>query len=118
MVDREIRFWQPPLPATTPAHPCRNQPGVRGAVYVHDGVVAHEQRLGRLRPTEQAQRLGELDPESSEAASLLRKVGERMAWDAEAALQAGPPGDAERLLRQCLELVPDHPRCLAVAESL
>ena len=65
-----------------------------------------------------ALRLGELDPESSEAASLLRKVGERMAWDAEAALQAGPPGGAERLLRQCLELVPDHPRCLAVAESL
>lgn len=65
-----------------------------------------------------ALRLGELDPESSEAASLLRKVGERMAWDAEAALQAGPPGDADRLVRQCLELVPDHPRCLAVAESL
>ncbi len=64
-----------------------------------------------------ALRLAELDPESDDAASLLRKVGERMAWDAEAALEDGPPDQADELLRQCLELVPDHPRCLEVSQE-
>ena len=64
-----------------------------------------------------AARLAELDPESDEAASLMRKVGERMAWDAQAALADGPPEQADELLRQCLELVPDHPRCLEVSQQ-
>jgi hypothetical protein len=61
-----------------------------------------------------AQRLAALQPDSPEAASLLLKVGERMAWDAEAALTEGPPGRAEQLVSECLALVPDHPRCQAV----
>jgi len=65
-----------------------------------------------------AQRLATLDPASEEAASLLRKVAERMAWDAEVALQDGPEGRAEELLEQCLALVPDHPRCLDLSEAL
>jgi serine/threonine-protein kinase len=61
-----------------------------------------------------AQRLAVLQPESAEATSLLRKVGEHMAWDATAALDEGPEGRAAELVRECLALVPDHPRCLAV----
>jgi len=61
-----------------------------------------------------AQRLAALQPDSPEAASLLLKVGEHMAWDAEAAQADGPPGRAEELVRECLALVPDHPRCQAV----
>ena len=63
-----------------------------------------------------ALRLAELDPDSEEAASLLRKVGERMAWDAEAALDAGMSERVDELVSQCLALVPEHPRCTAVAE--
>jgi hypothetical protein len=48
----------------------------------------------------------------------LLKVGERMAWDAEAALQDGSDEEAEELLTGCLDLVPDHPRCLAVRGEL
>ena len=55
-----------------------------------------------------------LDPGSAEARSLLLKVAERMAWDADAALQDGLPDDARSLALYCLELVPTHPRCLAV----
>jgi len=65
-----------------------------------------------------ALRLAELVPGSPEATSLLLKVGERMAWDAEAALEDGPPERADQLVRECLALVPDHPRCLAVSETL
>jgi hypothetical protein len=61
-----------------------------------------------------ALRLAALQPDSPEARSLLLKVGERMAWDAEVALVEGPSGRAAELLRRCLALVPDHPRCLAV----
>ena len=61
-----------------------------------------------------ALRLAALQPDSQEAESLLLKVGERMAWDAEAALQDGPAGRAEELVRECLALVPNHPRCQAV----
>jgi serine/threonine-protein kinase len=61
-----------------------------------------------------ALRLAALQPDSREAESLLLKVGERMAWDAEAALVEGPSGRAEELVRECLALVPDHPRCQAV----
>jgi hypothetical protein len=64
-----------------------------------------------------ALRLGELDPESERVTALLRKVGERMAWDAEAALGDGVPERADELLQQCLELVPDHERCLSVTAS-
>ena len=61
-----------------------------------------------------ALRLAALQPDSPEAASLLLKVGEHMAWDAEAALQDGPAGRADELVRECLALVPNHPRCQAV----
>jgi len=61
-----------------------------------------------------ALRLAALQPDSPEARSLLLKVGERMAWDAEAALVDGPTGRAEELVRDCLALVPSHPRCQAV----
>jgi hypothetical protein len=61
-----------------------------------------------------ALRLAALQPDSPEARSLLLKVAERMAWDAEVALVEGPSGRAEELVRQCLELVPDHARCRAV----
>ncbi len=62
-----------------------------------------------------ALRLAALQPESPEAESLLLKVGERMAWDAQVARVEGPTGRADQLVRECLELVPDHPRCLAVS---
>jgi serine/threonine protein kinase len=65
-----------------------------------------------------ALRLAELVPGSPEAASLLLKVGERMAWDAEAALAEGPPERARELVEQCLSLIADHPRCIAVSGSL
>ena len=61
-----------------------------------------------------ALRLAALQPDSPEARSLLLKVAERMAWDAELALVEGPSGRAEELVRACLELVPDHARCRAV----
>jgi len=65
-----------------------------------------------------ALRLAELEPDSPEAWSFLFKVGERMAWDAEAALQDGTPDRADQLIEGCLQLVPDQPRCLSVSESL
>ena len=60
-----------------------------------------------------AQRAATLEPESAEARSLLLKVAERLAWDAEAARQDGSPEVAEQLFRECLSLVPDHPGCTA-----
>jgi hypothetical protein len=60
-----------------------------------------------------AERAAALDPESGEARSLLKKVAERLSWDTEAALAAGDAERARELARQCLALVPDHPRCLA-----
>lgn len=65
-----------------------------------------------------ALRLAAVEPESGEARSLLLKVGERMAWDAEAAMQDGSEDRAVELVSDCLELVADHPRCLAVSEEL
>lgn len=65
-----------------------------------------------------ALRMAELDPDSRAAHSLLLKVGERMAWDAEAALGEGSADRARELVQSCLELVPDHPRCSAVEEAL
>ena len=62
-----------------------------------------------------AQRVATLEPESAAAKSLLLKVAERMAWDAEAAREDGVPEVADELLRECLSLVPDHPRCTATA---
>ena len=41
-----------------------------------------------------------------------------MAWDAALAAVEGPPERAGELIRECLELVPDHPRCVEVSESL
>jgi len=61
-----------------------------------------------------ALRLAAIEPDSPDATSLLLKVGERLAWDAEVALAEGPSGRARELVSECLELVPDHPRCLAV----
>lgn len=67
---------------------------------------------------EYARRAAALEPESGAARSLLLKVGERMAWDAEAALREGSPEAARELIRECLELVPDHPRCARVRDEL
>lgn len=64
-----------------------------------------------------ALRLADLVPESPEAAALLLKVGERMAWDAAAAEADGLPVDARELLARCLELVPNHPRCLSMSPA-
>lgn len=61
-----------------------------------------------------AKRLDAVDPGSLEAASLLRKVAERMAWDADAALQEGDAARARELVQACLALVPAYPRCTAV----
>lgn len=61
-----------------------------------------------------ALRLAGLQPESREAESLLLKVGERLAWDAAAALEEGSEARAGALVQECLELVPEHPRCLAL----
>jgi uncharacterized protein HemY len=57
-------------------------------------------------------------PDSPIAASLLLKVGEHMAWDAEAALDERSPDAARALVEECLEVAPQHPRCLAVAGRL
>lgn len=65
-----------------------------------------------------ALRLERLDPGNAAAASLLLKVGERMAWDADAALQDGSPARARALVDGCLELVPEHARCLEVAARM
>jgi hypothetical protein len=62
-----------------------------------------------------ALRLAGLQPESREAESLLLKVGERLAWDAAAALEEGSEERAEELVQECLELVPEHARCLALS---
>ncbi len=64
-----------------------------------------------------ALRLADLVPESPEAAALLLKVGERMAWDAAAAEADGLPVDARDLVARCLELVPNHPRCLSMSPA-
>lgn len=61
-----------------------------------------------------ARRALDLEPESPEARSLLRKVAERMAWDAEARMQDQDVEGARELARQCLELAPEHPACQAV----
>ncbi len=58
-----------------------------------------------------ARRLLELDPLSPEGRSLLRKVAERMSWDAEDAQARGDPVGAQRLRERCRALVPEHPRC-------
>jgi serine/threonine-protein kinase len=77
----------------------------RGRYYGADGTDVQSYAL----------QLAALDPESAEAASLLLKVGERMAWDAEVARTEGPEGRADQLLTACLQLVPGHPRCSEVA---
>ena len=59
-----------------------------------------------------AQRVATLEPASPEARSLLLKVAERMAWDAEAARQDGSPDVADALVQECLSLVPEHARCV------
>jgi len=65
-----------------------------------------------------AQRLAAIEPGSGEARSLLLKVGEHMAWDAEAALSDGSPDRANELVGDCLRLIPDHPRCTTVSAEL
>jgi hypothetical protein len=84
------------------------------------GLAAEAQAAGRYfgRDGEDvksyAQRLSALDPQSADAKSLLLKVAERMAWDADAALQDGEADRARELAQACLALVPAHPRCSAV----
>lgn len=64
-----------------------------------------------------AQRAAVLEPGNVAARSLLLKVAERMAWDAEAAQQDGSPEIARELVRECLTLVPDHPGCTAARDG-
>ena len=65
-----------------------------------------------------ALRLNALDPGNQAAGSLMLKVGERMAWDAAAALQDGLPDRARALIDDCLDLVPEHGRCLEVSSQI
>jgi serine/threonine-protein kinase len=65
-----------------------------------------------------ALRMALVEPGSGEARSLLLKVGERMAWDAEAALAEGADDRAVELVRECLRLVPEHPRCVTVSDGI
>jgi len=65
-----------------------------------------------------AQRLAAIEPGSGEARSLMLKVGEHMAWDAEAALSDGSRDRAGELVAECLRIVPDHPRCISVSAEL
>ena len=64
-----------------------------------------------------ATRVQELDPGNAAARSLLLKVAERMAWDAEAAVADGSLEAARELARACLAVVPEQPRCGAVVEG-
>lgn len=64
-----------------------------------------------------AQRAAVLEPGSAEARSLLLKVAERMAWDAEAAQQDGAPEVAQEFVRECLSIVPEHSGCVAAGEA-
>ena len=59
-----------------------------------------------------AERIVSLDPNSDVASSLFLKVAERLAWDAEAAQADGSADEAQTLVQECLDLVPNHPRCL------
>ncbi len=63
-----------------------------------------------------AQRAAVLEPGNVEARSLLLKVAERMAWDAEAAQQDGSPEIAQELVQECLALVPEHAGCTATPD--
>jgi serine/threonine-protein kinase len=84
------------------------------------GLAAEAQAEGRYFGREgqdvqtYARRLSALDAESPEARSLRLKVAERMAWDADAALQDGEADRARELVQACLTLVPGHPRCSGV----
>lgn len=80
----------------------------RGAYFGVDGTDVRSFAL----------RLEALDPGSADAESLLLKVGERMAWDAEIALEEGPAERAPELIQACLALVPAHPRCLSALEGM
>ena len=60
-----------------------------------------------------AGRIAALEPESAEASSLFLKVAERMAWEAEAAVQDGSPDTAQQLIEECLAMAPGHPSCTA-----
>jgi serine/threonine-protein kinase len=60
-----------------------------------------------------AERMAALEPDSPEARSLLLKVAERMAWEAQAAIQDGSTDVAQQLVQDCLAMVPNHPSCVA-----
>lgn len=62
-----------------------------------------------------ARRAQSLEPESPEARSLMLKVAERMAWDAEAAMADGDSPGAQALAEECLTVAPEHPGCLAIS---
>ncbi|GMR14323.1 MAG: hypothetical protein BMS9Abin29_2572 [Gemmatimonadota bacterium] len=64
-----------------------------------------------------AQRAAALEPGNVEARSLLLKVAERMAWDADAAQQDGALEIAQELVRECLTLVPEHSGCTAARDG-
>ena len=64
-----------------------------------------------------ALRVAALDPGNPAARSLLRKVAEHLAWDADVARRGGATAEATRLLGACLELVPGHPGCAEAQAS-
>ena len=84
-----------------------------------DEAAAAQERLDYFGPDADdvesyAVRAAALAPEDPRARALLRKVAERMSWDAEAALAEADTARAEELADACVRLVPDHPRCTAI----
>ncbi len=65
-----------------------------------------------------AERIAEFDPASAEARSLILKVAERMAWDAQAARADGSTDQANALIAECLTMVPGHLSCVSVGGGL
>ncbi|MEX2527886.1 MAG: serine/threonine-protein kinase [Gemmatimonadota bacterium] len=57
-----------------------------------------------------------LDPTRPEPRSLLLKVAERMAWDAQAMAADGEANASAALVEECLTLVAEHPGCLALVQ--
>lgn len=84
------------------------------------GLAAEAQRLMRYYHDsgedvrEYALRAEGLDPTRPEPRSLLLKVAERMAWDAQAMAAEGDANASEELVEECLALVAEHPGCMAL----
>ena len=110
-VVRELREAEVFVDATWEVHRIRALVARAQAASQYYGIAGGDVRTYALR-------LAAVEPDNGEARSLLLKVGERMAWDAEAAVADGVPARADELISGCLDLVPEHPRCLAVRGSI